>query len=102
MCKIFKNISIILQIRWINNYNRRIRDEVGPELKRRLKMDAFNWMLKKTATIPEVKLVDEGLLFGHSNSTPSTCKQFHILVYLISLYYILCSKYIKIIKFCSQ
>ncbi|KAK9301554.1 hypothetical protein QLX08_006111 [Tetragonisca angustula] len=78
-------------IRWINNYNRRIRDEVGPELKRRLKMDAFNWMLKKTATIPEVKLVDEGLLFGHSNSTPSTCKQFHILVYLISLYYILCN-----------
>lgn len=65
-------------------------------------MDAFNWMLKKTATIPEVKLVDKGLLFGHSDSTPSTCKQFHTLIYLISLYYIICSKYIKTIKFCPE
>ena len=76
-------------IRWLNNYNRRIRDEVGPELKKRLKMDAFNWMLKKTATIPEVRPVDEGLLFGRSHSTPSTFKQFNVLVYFTFLHHIL-------------
>lgn len=58
-------------------------------------MDAFNWMLKKTATIPEVRPVDEGLLFGRSHSTPSTFKQFNVLVYFTFLYHILFSKYIK-------
>ncbi|XP_015431668.1 PREDICTED: xaa-Pro aminopeptidase 1-like [Dufourea novaeangliae] len=75
--------------RWLNNYNRRIRDEVGPELKKRLKMNAFEWLLKKTATIPESSPVDEGLLFGHSRSTPSTFKQFHVLVFVMFIYYVL-------------
>ncbi|CAK9795545.1 Xaa-Pro aminopeptidase 1 [Anthophora quadrimaculata] len=76
-------------IRWLNNYNRRIRDEVGPELKKRLKMDAFDWMLKKTASIPELSPVDEGLFFGRSHSTPSTFRQFHTLVYVLFIYHTL-------------
>ncbi|XP_076174518.1 xaa-Pro aminopeptidase 1 [Ptiloglossa arizonensis] len=75
--------------RWLNNYYRRIRDEVGPELKKRFKMNAFDWMLRKTATIPESSPVDEGLLFRHSHSTPSTFKQFHLLVLVMVVYHIL-------------
>ena len=75
--------------RWLNNYNGRIRDEVGPELKRRLKMDAFDWMLRKTATIPELSPVDEELLFDSSHSTPSTSQHFHALVAVIFIYHIL-------------
>ncbi|CAL7934020.1 unnamed protein product [Xylocopa violacea] len=55
-------------IRWLNNYNRRIRDEVGPELIRRLRMDAYNWMLRKTKPIS----VDDA----------STLEQCHILLFL--------------------
>lgn len=80
------------QKRWLNNYYRRIRDEVGPELKKRFKMNAFDWMLRKTATIPESSPVDEGLLFRHSHSTPSTFKQFHLLVLVMVVYHILPSK----------
>ncbi|XP_034173971.2 xaa-Pro aminopeptidase ApepP isoform X2 [Osmia lignaria lignaria] len=83
--------------RWLNNYNRRIREEVGPELKRRLKMNAFDWMLTKTATIPELSPVDEGLFFGHSHSTSSTFKQFHELVVIVFIYHMLFSKYTNII-----
>ncbi|XP_031846075.1 xaa-Pro aminopeptidase 1 isoform X2 [Nomia melanderi] len=74
---------------WLNNYNRRIRDEVGPELKRRLKMNAFDWLLRKTAVIPESSPVDKGLLFGHSHSSPSTFKQFHVLVLVVFIYHAL-------------
>ncbi|XP_017795279.1 PREDICTED: xaa-Pro aminopeptidase 1-like [Habropoda laboriosa] len=83
------NMLTASHIRWLNNYNRRIRDEVGPELKKRLKMDAFDWMLKKTATIPELSPVDEGLFFGRSHATPSTFKQFHVLVYVLFIYHTL-------------
>lgn len=57
-------------------------------------MDAFDWMMKKTATIPEIRRIDEELLFNHSHSTPSIFKKFHVLIYLISVYHILFSKYL--------
>ncbi|XP_026670593.1 xaa-Pro aminopeptidase 1-like isoform X2 [Ceratina calcarata] len=76
-------------IRWLNNYNRRIRNEVGAELKRRLKMDAFDWMRTKTATIPEVNPVDEGP-FTASHST-TMFKRFHCLIFIISIYHTLFS-----------
>ncbi|XP_028520956.1 xaa-Pro aminopeptidase 1 isoform X2 [Apis cerana] len=76
-------------IRWLNNYNRRIRDEIGAELKKRLRMDAFDWMMKKTATIPEIRRIDEKLLFNYSHSTSSIFKKFHVLIYFISIYHIL-------------
>lgn len=55
-------------------------------------MNAFDWMLRKTATIPELSPVDEGLLFGRSHSTPSTSQYFHALVAVIFIYHILSSK----------
>ncbi|XP_055589839.1 uncharacterized protein LOC129742016 [Uranotaenia lowii] len=41
------------QIKWLNDYNARIRQQVGEELKRKQKMDAFYWMMNKTRNIPE-------------------------------------------------
>ncbi|XP_076239217.1 xaa-Pro aminopeptidase 1 isoform X2 [Calliopsis andreniformis] len=76
-------------IRWLNNYNRRIRNEVGPELKRRLRMNAFDWMLKKTASIPELSPVDEGLLYDQSHSSRSAFKHIHVLISVIFIYHIL-------------
>nr|XP_033332361.1 xaa-Pro aminopeptidase 1-like isoform X2 [Megalopta genalis] len=75
--------------RWLNNYNRRIRNEVGSELKRRLKMNAFDWLLRKTAAIPELSPVDEGLFFGFSSSPSSTFKQFHVLIFVILICHVL-------------
>lgn len=37
---------------WLNDYNTRIRDLVGRELKEKNKMDAFYWMMEKTKHIP--------------------------------------------------
>lgn len=39
--------------RWLNNYNRRIRDLVGRELKRQNLKNGFRWMMAKTKYIPE-------------------------------------------------
>lgn len=57
-------------------------------------MDAFDWMMKKTATIPEIRRIDEKLLFNYSHSTSSIFKKFHVLIYFISIYHILFSKYL--------
>lgn len=43
---------IYLQRKWLNEYNARIRDLVGSELKRQNRMDAFFWMMDKTKYIP--------------------------------------------------
>ncbi|XP_039278158.1 probable Xaa-Pro aminopeptidase P isoform X1 [Nilaparvata lugens] len=43
-----------MQRHWLNEYNARIRSEVGAELKRQKRMRAYNWMMKKTKDIPEV------------------------------------------------
>ncbi|XP_053657769.1 xaa-Pro aminopeptidase 1 [Anopheles marshallii] len=39
--------------KWLNDYNSRIRQHVGSELKRKHKMDAFYWMMNKTRHVPE-------------------------------------------------
>ncbi|XP_055524696.1 xaa-Pro aminopeptidase ApepP [Wyeomyia smithii] len=41
------------EVKWINDYNARIRQLVGDELKRKQKMDAFYWMMNKTRNIPD-------------------------------------------------
>lgn len=43
------------EIKWINDYNTRIRQLVGDELKRKQKMEAFYWMMNKTRNIPEYR-----------------------------------------------
>lgn len=43
------------QVKWINDYNARIRTLVGEELKRKQKMDAFYWMMNKTRNVPEYR-----------------------------------------------
>ncbi|KXJ79015.1 hypothetical protein RP20_CCG001990 [Aedes albopictus] len=42
-------------IKWMNDYNARIRQLVGDELKRKQKMEAFYWMMNKTRNIPEYR-----------------------------------------------
>ncbi|XP_053672151.1 uncharacterized protein LOC128722505 [Anopheles nili] len=39
--------------KWLNDYNARIREYVGEELKRKHKMDAFYWMMNKTSHVPK-------------------------------------------------
>lgn len=73
--------------RWLNNYNKRIREEVGAELKKNLKMKAFYWMMAKTMTIPET---DSYYFFSdNSQAMPSTNKQFHTLVIIVATYHII-------------
>lgn len=43
----------MFQRRWLNNYNTRIRNEVGAELKKQLRMKGFYWMMDRTKHIPE-------------------------------------------------
>ncbi|XP_011685228.1 PREDICTED: xaa-Pro aminopeptidase 1 isoform X2 [Wasmannia auropunctata] len=75
-----------LHRRWLNNYNKRIRKEVGTELKKNLKMKAFYWMMVKTTTIPETGSGD--YFFADSQAMPSTSRQFHILVVIVAVYHI--------------
>lgn len=39
--------------RWLNEYNAKIREFVGEELKKQLKMQAFYWMMNKTKHVIE-------------------------------------------------
>lgn len=41
------------QRRWLNQYNSRIRQLVGAELKKQNRSEAFFWMMEKTKYIPE-------------------------------------------------
>jgi Xaa-Pro aminopeptidase len=77
------------QRRWLNNYNKRIREEVGAELKKKLKMKAFYWMMVKTMTIPETNLDSQDFFPDYSDSTPSTIRQFHVLVVIVAVYHII-------------
>ncbi|CAL1684335.1 unnamed protein product [Lasius platythorax] len=78
-----------LHRRWLNNYNKRIREEVGAELKKKLKMKAFYWMMVKTMTIPETNLDSQDFFPDYSDSTPSTIRQFHVLVVIVAVYHII-------------
>ncbi|KAK2586968.1 hypothetical protein KPH14_010942 [Odynerus spinipes] len=83
------NMLTPLHRRWLNNYNQRIREEVGGELKKHLRMKGFYWMMKKTNSIPEWCTVDEDVFLGHSHSSPSTFKEIHGLVAIIFIYNIM-------------
>lgn len=39
--------------RWLNDYNARVRELVGEELKKRTRMHAFYWMMNKTRHVIE-------------------------------------------------
>lgn len=69
-----------MQRRWLNNYNQRIRNEVGPELKKYLRMKGYEWMMKKTRSIPERGDVDLKYFIGHSSS--NSFKYSHILIWI--------------------
>ncbi|XP_020295575.1 xaa-Pro aminopeptidase 1-like isoform X2 [Pseudomyrmex gracilis] len=77
-----------LHRRWLNNYNKRIREEVGTELKKRLKMKAFYWMMMKTMTIPESSSNSQDFFPDYSRSTPSVKRQFHVLVVIVAIYHV--------------
>lgn len=47
------NFFIFEQKRWLNDYNSKIREFVGAELKKQLKFDAFYWMMNKTGHVIE-------------------------------------------------
>lgn len=81
------------QRRWLNNYNKRIREEVGAELKKKLKMKAFYWMMEKTMTIPKTSLDIQDFFPDYSYSMPSTTKQFHVLVVIVAIYHIITSEH---------
>lgn len=39
--------------KWLNEYNARIREEVGKYLKETIRMEAFYWMMNKTQHVIE-------------------------------------------------
>lgn len=45
-------IKFSLQIRWLNDYNSKIREYVGKELKDQGEVEAFYWMMRRTTHIP--------------------------------------------------
>jgi len=55
--------------RWLNAYNKRIREEVGTELKKQLREKGYWWMLKKTRSIPEYDPIDLDYLKTDSKSS---------------------------------
>lgn len=57
------------QRRWLNEYNKRIRDEVGAELKRQLRPTGYKWMMKNTRNIPEWGPVNRDYFEGKSEMT---------------------------------
>lgn len=66
--------------RWLNEYNGKIRQLVGDELKRQGNMQAFYWMMNKTRHIKEFLPEDEYRV------SRSSCNQV-----IISLYLVICS-----------
>ncbi|XP_047347893.1 xaa-Pro aminopeptidase 1 isoform X2 [Vespa velutina] len=78
-----------VQRRWLNNYNQRIREEVGRELKKHLRMKGFYWMMDKTKDIPEWGKVNKDILLARSHSNSSTFKEIHVLVTITIIYNII-------------
>lgn len=76
------------QRRWLNQYNRRIRELVGAELKRTLRTKTFFWMMEKTRSIPEWGEVDSDFFRGGPYANSSTFKACHNLVVSAILYHL--------------
>lgn len=62
----FHLFCVAEQKRWLNEYNARIRTLVGKELKAQLHMQAFHWMMNKTAHI--IEYYPESEYRKHNNS----------------------------------
>ncbi|XP_046392422.1 xaa-Pro aminopeptidase 1-like [Ischnura elegans] len=58
--------------RMLNDYNARVRTEVGAELKRQNKMEAFYWMMSKTQNIAECRTVTKSGRSSKSRSSHSS------------------------------
>ncbi|XP_066586300.1 xaa-Pro aminopeptidase 1 isoform X2 [Prorops nasuta] len=78
-----------LHRRWLNNYNQRVREEVGAELKKQLRMKGFIWMMEKTRSIPEWGSVKEDIFLGHSHSAPSGFIHFPLLTILSLIFHLI-------------
>ncbi|XP_015175825.1 PREDICTED: xaa-Pro aminopeptidase 1-like isoform X1 [Polistes dominula] len=83
------NMLTPMHRRWLNKYNQRIREEIGNELKKHLRMKGFYWMMDKTKDIPEWGKVNEDILLTHSHSNSSTFKEIPVLVTIIIIYNII-------------
>jgi len=79
------NMLTPLHRRWLNNYNKRIRKEVGAELKKNLKMGAFYWMMTKTASIPESSSGGQ----DYSHAMPSISRQFHVSIVIVAICHVI-------------
>uniref|UniRef100_A0A0K8S9Q9 Xaa-Pro aminopeptidase 1 n=1 Tax=Lygus hesperus TaxID=30085 RepID=A0A0K8S9Q9_LYGHE len=53
------------QISWLNAYNTRIREEVGTELKKQMRMKGFYWMMEKAQVIPDARCSATNLYCSH-------------------------------------
>ncbi|XP_003424313.2 xaa-Pro aminopeptidase ApepP [Nasonia vitripennis] len=74
--------------RWLNEYNQRIRDEVGEELKKQLRPKGYWWMMKKTRSIPEWGKVDLNYFRGISNKSPTFTSPLTLLITTFVAHYL--------------
>lgn len=71
------------QKRWLNEYNARIRDLVGEELKLQMNMQAFYWMMNKTRHI--IEYYPESEYRKHNSSNSIDASQCVLVALFISL-----------------
>uniref|UniRef100_A0A2M4CG52 Putative xaa-pro aminopeptidase n=1 Tax=Anopheles darlingi TaxID=43151 RepID=A0A2M4CG52_ANODA len=69
--------------KWLNEYNARIRQQVGEELKRKHKMDAFYWMMNKTRYVPEY--ISESDYNGRAVSMGNPCAILQLILPIVVL-----------------
>jgi len=50
-CTEVNSCLAILQLSWINNYHKRCRDVIGPELEQSGRQDALSWLQRETEPI---------------------------------------------------
>lgn len=80
---------IDFQIRWLNEYNARIRMMVGEELKNQYNMQAFYWMINQTMHVKEYFTESEYRALrsntNHLEVTPWSCIVVLIIAALLRL-----------------
>lgn len=64
--------------KWLNEYNARIREHVGAELKKRFSTGAFHWLMNHTRHV--VEFLPEAEYKGSTASTPSIVSCLLVLV----------------------
>lgn len=73
---------IYQQKRLLNDYNAKIRTLVGEELKATFNMQAFYWMMNKTAHI--IEYLPESEYRKHNNANYHKCTGIFIIVLIIN------------------